>query len=108
MLIIKEVHNYLQISLMSLAISAITFTNAQNVQNFWQNAFDFGRRFQPDHVLSSALDIGRGLVLSAQKTPIPTPVEFFDLGINLLVGYPNEQIFMAINTFCKFSSSRSD
>lgn len=103
MRIIQVVRSYLTLHYLVISLTcAVTFTNAQYVQNFLRHAFDIGRRFQPQDVFSSAVDVGRGLLLSAQHAPIPTPAEFFDIGINLIVGFPTEQVFSAINTFCKF------
>lgn len=92
--------------IVTLLACTIAFCNAQYLPNFLSSAFDFGRRFRTDHVLSSAIDASTGLLLTAKNAPIPTPVEFFDIGINLLVGYPTEQVFSAINTFCKFISAK--
>lgn len=104
MLIMKVLRNYLHLqSVVLLLPCAINFTNAQFVQNFLNRALDFGRRFQPEDVFSSAVDASRGLFLSATRAPIPTPADFFDFGINFVVGYPTEQLFTAINIFCKFS-----
>lgn len=88
--------------IVTLLACTIVLTNAQYVPNFLSSAFEFGRRFQPEHVVSSAIDASTGLLLTAKNAPIPTPFDFFDIGINLLVGYPTEQVFNAINTFCKF------
>lgn len=100
----KVLRNYLHLQFVLLSLPcAINLTNAQFVQNFLNRAFEFGRRFQPEDVFSSAVDASRGLLLSVTRAPIPSPTDFFDFGINFVVGYPTEQLFTAINTFCKFS-----
>ncbi|XP_037026483.1 vitellogenin-1-like isoform X1 [Bradysia coprophila] len=104
MLVVRVLRNSLHLRyIVTLLANTIIFVNAQYVPNFLSSAFEFGRRFQPDHVVRSAIDASTGLLLTAQNAPIPTPVEFFDIGINLIVGYPTEQVFNAINTFCSFS-----
>lgn len=100
MLIIKTVLHYSHL-LLSFIYVVVTPANAQNIPDFLRFPFDVGRRFQPQHVVNSALDVSRGLFLTAQQAPIPTPAQLFDIGINLLVGYPIEQVFSAINAFCK-------
>lgn len=107
MLIIKVVRKHLHLQYVAILLTCtVSFTNPQYVQNFLRSAFDFGRRFQVEDVFSSAIDVSRGLLLSANTASIPSPAEFFDIGINFIVGYPTEQVFIAINTFCKFSSSQ--
>lgn len=51
----------------------------------------------------SAVDVAKGVV---DKIPdvIPKPEDIFQGGKNLIAGYPFEQIFSAINSFCKLSS----
>lgn len=49
----------------------------------------------------SAVDVAKGVV---DKIPdvIPKPDDIFQGGKNLIAGYPFEQIFSAINSFCKW------
>lgn len=49
----------------------------------------------------SAQDVAKGII---EKIPdaIPKPEDLFQTGKNLIAGYPFEQVFSAINTFCKF------
>lgn len=49
----------------------------------------------------SATDVAKGII---EKIPdaIPKPEDLFQTGKNLIAGYPFEQVFSAINTFCKF------
>lgn len=101
MLIIKVVRNLHLQYVVVLLPYVISFTNAQYIQHFLRNAFEIGRKFPAQDLVSSAVDVSRGLLLSANRAPIPTPAEYFDFGINLIVGYPTEQVFTAINTFCK-------
>lgn len=101
---IKVVRNHLHLQCAVILISStVSFAKPQYVQNFLRSAFDISQKFQAQDVFSSAIDVSRGLLLSAGAAPIPTPVEFFDIGINLIVGLPTEQVFTAINTFCKSS-----
>lgn len=48
----------------------------------------------------SATDVAKGII---EKIPdaIPKPDDIFQAGKNLIAGYPFEQVFSAINTFCK-------
>lgn len=104
MLIIQVVRFLRLHCIVPLLACTIIFTNAQYIPNFLSSALEFGRRFQPDYVVSSAIDASTGLLLTAKKAPIPAPIDFFNIGINLLVGYPTEQVFSAINSFCKLTS----
>lgn len=49
----------------------------------------------------SAADVAKGVI---EKIPdaIPKPEDLFQTGKNLIAGYPFEQIFSAINTFCEW------
>lgn len=76
-------------------------TSGQYIAHFLNSAWNAGQRFQPQDVVNSAIDVSKGVLLSASRAFIPTPVEFFDMGINLIVGFPIEQTFTAINAFCK-------
>lgn len=96
--VVRDLHLQYVVILFTYGIS---LTNAQYVHNFFKNAFEFGRKFQAQDLVSSAVDVSTGLLLSASRAHIPTPAEYFDFGINLLVGLPFEQVFTAINTFCK-------
>lgn len=55
------------------------------------NLMDIGR---------SATDVAKG-VLEKIPDAIPKPEDLFQAGKNLIAGYPFEQVFSAINTFCK-------
>lgn len=48
----------------------------------------------------SAADVAKGII---EKIPdaIPKPEDIFQAGKNLIAGYPFEQVFSAINTFCR-------
>lgn len=105
MQIIQVVRSLRLHCIVTLLACTILSTNAQYVPNFLSRALEFGRRFRPDHVVSSAIDAGTGLLLTARNAPIPTPIEIFHIGINLLVKYRAEQVFRAIDSFCKFISS---
>lgn len=58
----------------------------------------------------SPLDVGRSVLGTSKgvitKIPdvIPSPGSIFQGGKNLIAGYPFEQIFSVVNTFCKFLS----
>lgn len=104
MLIVKMLFDHLRPYYIILILTyAINFNSAQYFEHFLNSAFNAGRRFPPQDVVNSAFDVSKGLLLSASRTFIPTPVELFDMGINLIVGFPIEQTFVAINTFCKCS-----
>lgn len=49
----------------------------------------------------AAVDVTKGVI---DKIPdvIPKPEDIFQGGKNLIAGYPFEQIFSAINSFCEF------
>lgn len=104
MLFTKMLFNRPYYIIIIISTCAINFTSAQFIEHFLNSAFNAGQRFQPQDVVNSALDVSKGLLLSASRAFIPTPVELFDMGINLIVGFPIEQTFIAINTFCKFPS----
>lgn len=107
MLIIKVVRNHLHLQFIVILLTCtVSYARPQYIQHFLRNAFDFSRKFQVEDVFSSAIDVSRGLLLSANTALIPSPAELFDIGINFVVGYPTEQVFTAINTFCKFSASQ--
>lgn len=83
-------------------IFTVNDSNGQLIGNFLKNAIENSRtnRFRLGDIINSAGDTGRGLALNLDNV-IPTPDEFFNFGKNLLVGYPIERAFTAINTFCK-------
>lgn len=83
-------------------IFTIDFSNGQLIGNFFKTAIENSRnnKFRLGDIINSATDTGRGLALNFDNV-IPTPDEFFNFGKNLLVGYPIERAFTAINTFCK-------
>lgn len=94
-------HYFRMYYIVTIIAYAITFTSAQYIENFLRSAFDASQKLRPQDVVSSAIDVSRGVLLSANRALVPTPAEFFDIGINLIVGFPIEQVFTAINTFCK-------
>lgn len=84
-------------------IFTVDFSNSQIIGNFFKTAIENSRsnKFRLGDIINSAADTGRGLALNLDNV-IPTPDEFFNFGKNLLVGYPIERAFTAINTFCKY------
>ncbi|XP_055296585.1 uncharacterized protein LOC129565592 [Sitodiplosis mosellana] len=52
----------------------------------------------------SATDVAKG-VLEKIPDAIPKPEDLFQAGKNLIAGYPFEQVFSAINTFCSAALS---
>lgn len=85
-----------------LVIFTVNDSNGQLIGNLFKAAIENSRsnRFRLGDIINSAADTGRGLALNLDNV-IPTPDEFFNFGKNLLVGYPIERAFTAINTFCK-------
>lgn len=84
-------------------ITSVNYSNSQLIGNFFKTAIENGRshRFRLGDIINSAEDTGRGIALHVDNV-IPTPEAFFNLGKNLLVGYPLERAFSAINTFCEY------
>lgn len=84
-------------------ILAVNHSNGQLIGKLFKNAIENGRanRFRLGDIINSAEDAGRGIALHADNV-IPTPEAFFNLGKNLLVGYPLERTFDTINTFCEY------
>ncbi len=93
----------IQIVCSFIVICSVNFTTGQLIGNFFKSAIENSRshRFRLGDIINSAEDTGRGIALHADNV-IPTPEEFFNLGKNLLVGYPFERAFDAINKFCKY------
>lgn len=50
---------------------------------------------------TSGLNLGKGII---EKVPdvIPTPTALFQLGKNVIAGYPFDLASRAINTFCEY------
>lgn len=93
----------IQIICSFLVIFTVNYSNGQLIGNFFKSAIENGRsnRFRLGDIINSASDTGRGLALNFDNV-IPTPDEFFNFGKNILVGYPIERAFTAINAFCKY------
>lgn len=93
----------IQIVCSFLVIFTVNYSNGQLFGNFFKSAIENSQsnRFRLGDIINSAADTGRGLALNLDNV-IPTPDEFFNIGKNLLVGYPIERAFTAINTFCKY------
>lgn len=55
-------------------------------------------------ISQSAADVAKGVI---EKIPdaIPKPEDVFQAGKNLIAGYPFQQVFSAINTFCSAALS---
>lgn len=55
-------------------------------------------------ISQSAADVAKGVI---EKIPdaIPKPEDVFQAGKNLIAGYPFQQVFSAINTFCSTALS---
>lgn len=86
-----------------VVICAVNHSNGQLFGNFLKTAIDNSRshRFRLGDVINSAEDASKGIALHIDNV-IPTPEAFFNLGKNLIIGYPIERAFNAINTFCEY------
>lgn len=86
-----------------VVICAVNHSNGQLLGNFLKTAIDNSRshRFRLGDVINSAEDASKGIALHIDNV-IPTPEAFFNLGKNLIIGYPIERAFNAINTFCEY------
>lgn len=93
----------IQIACSFIVICSVNYSNGQLLGRLFKSAIEHrqSNRFRLGDVINSAEDATKGIALHLDNV-LPTPEEFFDLGKNLILGYPVERAFSAINSFCEY------